>query len=105
MKQSRKGICSIVLPGQAVRLHQELAVLQRPASGVAVERSITALPDAANKNFSATRQGWSKGIGGGNAFMKLCASSSGCETRPAQGEPARAGSAPCDGARNGLGDV
>ena len=38
--------------------------------------------------FSATRQGWSKGIGGGDAFMKLCSSSSGCKTRPAKGEPA-----------------
>ena len=38
--------------------------------------------------FSATRQDWSKGIGGGDAFMKLCSSSSGCKTRPAKGEPA-----------------
>ena len=52
---------------------------------------------AVDKNFSATRQGWSKGIGGGDTFMKLCASSSGCETRPAKGEPARVGSKPCDG--------
>jgi Transposase DDE domain len=37
---------------------------------------------------SATRQDWSKGIGGGDAFMKLCSSSSGCKTRPAKGEPA-----------------
>gem|GEM_PF-3221369 len=37
---------------------------------------------------SATRQDWSKGIGGGDAFMQLCASSSGCKTRPAHGEPA-----------------
>src|SRR5262249_38046063 len=37
--------------------------------------------------------------------MKLCASSSGCETRPAKGEPARAGSKPCDGARNDTGDA
>jgi len=37
--------------------------------------------------------------------MKLCVSSSGCETRPAKGEPARAGSQPCDGARNGRGDA
>ena len=59
----------------------------------------------ADKNFSATRQGWSKGIGGGDTFMKLCVSSSGCETRPAKGEPARAGSKPCDGARNDIGDA
>jgi hypothetical protein len=40
------------------------------------------------RKCSATRQGWSKGIGGGDAFMKLCASSSGCKARLAQGEPA-----------------
>jgi len=55
--------------------------------------------------FGATRQGWSKGIGGGETFMKLWASSSGCATRPATGEPARAGIQPCDGARKGLGDA
>jgi hypothetical protein len=37
--------------------------------------------------------------------MKLGTSSSGCETRPAKGEPARAGSRPGDGASNGLGDA
>jgi len=58
-----------------------------------------------DRKISATRQGWSKGIGGGDTFMKLCTSSSGCETRPAKGEPARAGSKPCDGARNGIGDA
>src|SRR2546428_6825075 len=54
----------------------------------------------ADKNFSATRQCWSKGIGGGDAFMKLCVSSSGCEARPAKGEPARAGSQPGVGRGN-----
>src|SRR4051812_45545387 len=54
---------------------------------------------------SATRQGWSKGIGGGDAFMKRCASSSGCEARPAKGEPARAGRKPCDGLGNGVGEA
>src|SRR6266446_632208 len=49
----------------------------------------------ADKNFSATRLCWSKGIGGGDAFMKLCLPSSGRETRPAKGEPAQAGSKPC----------
>jgi hypothetical protein len=48
-----------------------------------VERTI-----AGEEKFSATRQDWSKGIGGGDAFMKLCSSSSGCKTRPAKGEPA-----------------
>src|SRR5712691_7797179 len=42
------------------------------------------------RKYSATRQGWSKGIGGGDALMKLWASSSGCKARPAKGEPARA---------------
>jgi hypothetical protein len=55
--------------------------------------------------FSATRQDWSKGIGGGDAFMKLCSSSSGCKTRPAQGEPAQAGSEPGDGLSNGAGEA
>ena len=54
---------------------------------------------------SATRQGWSKGIGGGDAFMKLCVSSSGCKARPARGEPAQAGSEPGDGLRNGTGEA
>jgi len=55
--------------------------------------------------FSATRQDWSKGIGGGDAFMKLCVSSSGCKARPARGEPAQAGSEPGDGLRNGTGEA
>ena len=38
---------------------------------------------------SATRQGWSRGNGVCDDFMKPCLSSSGCETRPAKGEPAR----------------
>ena len=38
---------------------------------------------------SATRQGWSRRIGVCDDFMKPCLSSSGCETRPAKGEPAR----------------
>ena len=37
--------------------------------------------------------------------MKLCASSSGCETRPAKGEPARAGSPPGAGARHDTGEA
>jgi len=40
-----------------------------------------------------------------DTFRKLRLSSSGCESRPAKGEPARAGSPPCAGARNGLGDA
>src|SRR6266496_900770 len=53
-----------------------------------------------DRKFSATRPCGSKGIGGCDAFMKLCVSSSGCETRPAKGEPARAGSQPCAGLGN-----
>jgi hypothetical protein len=37
--------------------------------------------------------------------MKLCVSSSRFESCPAKGEPARAGSQPCAGVRNGLGDA
>jgi NAD(P)-dependent dehydrogenase (short-subunit alcohol dehydrogenase family) len=59
----------------------------------------------ADRQFSATRPGWSKGIGGGDAFMKLCSSSSGCKARLAKGEPAQAGSEPCDGLRNGVGEA
>src|SRR5262245_11650456 len=58
-----------------------------------------------DRKISATRQGWSKGIGGGDAFMKLCSSSSGCKTRPAKGEPAQAGSEPGDDLRNGVGEA
>jgi hypothetical protein len=57
------------------------------------------------RKISATRQCGSIGTGGYDASMKCCLSSSGCESRPAKGEPARAGSQPCDGARNGLGDA
>ena len=42
-----------------------------------------------DKNFSATRPCGSIGIGGRKSSMKCCLSSSGCETRPAKGEPAR----------------
>ncbi len=57
------------------------------------------------KNFSATRPCGSKGIGGFDASMKLCLWSSRCEFCLAKGEPARAGSKPCDGVRNGIGDA
>jgi hypothetical protein len=40
------------------------------------------------RKYSATRQGWSKRIGGGDAFMKRCSSSSGCKVHLAKGEPA-----------------
>src|SRR5262249_45345741 len=53
--------------------------------------------DQADRKYSATRPWWSKGMGGCDVSMTLCSSSSGCQSRPAQGEPARAGSKPCDG--------
>ena len=53
----------------------------------------------------ATRQGWSRRKGVCDDFMKPCSSSSGCESRPAKGEPARVGSEPCAGTGNGSGDA
>src|SRR5262249_28104535 len=58
-----------------------------------------------DRKFVPTSVGCTKGIGGGDAFMKLCLPSSGCKSRPAKGEPARAGSKPCADARNGMGDA
>ena len=58
-----------------------------------------------DRHFSATRTGWSKGSGVCDDFMKLRLSSSGCETRPARGEPTRVGSEPCDGSGNAPGDA
>ncbi len=55
--------------------------------------------------YGATRPCGPTGIGGCDAFMKLCLSSSGCESRPAKGEPARVGSKPCASSRNGVGDA
>jgi hypothetical protein len=43
----------------------------------------------ADRNSSATRPCGLIGIGGSNASMKCCLSSSGCKTRPAKGEPAQ----------------
>lgn len=37
--------------------------------------------------------------------MKFRLSASGCETRPARGEPAQAGSEPCDGGGNACGEA
>ena len=57
--------------------------------------SITQAPTTVNEGddinikVSATRQGWSRGNGVCDDPMKPCLSSSGCETRPAKGEPAR----------------
>ena len=57
------------------------------------------------RTFSATRLCWSKGIGGGDAFMKLWVSSSGCKARPAKGEPAQVGSEPGASLRNKAGEA
>src|SRR5216683_3395320 len=46
-----------------------------------------------------------QGIGGCDAFMKLCLSSSRCESCPAKGEPAQAGSQPCAGRGDTAGDA
>ena len=59
----------------------------------------------ADRKFSATRPCGSKGIGGCDVSMKLCQSSSRCETCPAKGEPARAGSKPGADPRDGVGDA
>ena len=48
-----------------------------------------ALAAGIGSGVSATRQGWSRGNGVCDDPMKPCLSSSGCETRPAKGEPAR----------------
>ena len=53
--------------------------------------------EAADRNSSGTRPCWSKGIGGCDAFMKLCVLSSGCKFCPGKGEPTRAGSKLGDG--------
>ena len=45
--------------------------------------------ESLDSRLDATRQGWSRRIGVCDDFMKPCLSSSGCETRPAKGEPAR----------------
>src|SRR5439155_5921488 len=59
----------------------------------------------ADKKFSATRPCGSKGIGGCDACMKLCLSSSRCASCPAKGEPAQAGSQPCAGRGDTAGDA
>ncbi len=65
----------------------------------------SAIRDEVEQFFGATRPCGPTGIGGCDAFMKLCLSSSGCESRPAKGEPARVGSKPCASSRNGVGDA
>ena len=58
-----------------------------------------------HRRFSATRLCWSKRNGGCDDSMKPRFSSSGCEARPARGEPARAGSEPGDGLGNETGEA
>jgi hypothetical protein len=57
------------------------------------------------RRLSATRLCWSIGIGGCDDSMKFRSSSSGWESRPARGEPARAGSEPGDGLGNEIGEA
>jgi len=54
---------------------------------------------------SATRKGWSERSGRCDELMKFGLSSSGCETRPAKGRAAPAGSEPCDGRGDATGDA
>jgi type I restriction-modification system DNA methylase subunit len=58
---------------------------------------------AAGKISSATRKGWSERSESCDEFMKSGTSSSGCETRPAKGEAAPAGSESRDGHGNAVG--
>src|SRR5262245_44272246 len=59
----------------------------------------------ADRKCSATRPCGSRGIGGGDVYMTLCQSASRCETCPAKGEPARAGSKPGADPSDGLGEA
>ena len=86
------------LLGYVAQLHHALAEWERHA----IERLLASTGDARRRDLvargpeesldsrlDATRQGWSRRIGVCDDFMKPCLSSSGCETRPAKGEPAR----------------
>ncbi len=53
-----------------------------------------------DRQKSATRRRWSEGIDGCDDIVKFCELSRGCESCPGRGEPARAGSEPCDGVSN-----
>ena len=61
--------------------------LAHQSFGIAIAPSRS--PHVVNPGPCATRQGWSRGNGVCDDPMKPCLSSSGCETRPAKGEPAR----------------
>ena len=74
-------------------------------SNIPEARARHATGPAADRSSGATRQGWSKGIGGCDASMKLCLSSSRCESCLAKGEPTRASSKPCADPRDGVGDA
>ena len=105
VRQLPRGAVRSGVGGVVVRLSPQLCVspldLYRGVAGGGVDLR----GPQADRKCSATREGWSKGIGGGDAFMKLCVSSSGCKARPARGEPAQAGSEPGDGLRNGTGEA
>ena len=102
------------LLGYLAQLHHALDEWERhaierppPRSGDARRRDLVASWAERITGFtsSATRQGWSRGIGVCDDFMKPYSSSRGCETRPAKGEPAPVGSEPCAGTGNGSGDA
>ena len=80
------SVCSFWIRGRpyyTMRMHLGVAAASKHQRQLAF---------AGDRIFSATRPCGSIGIGGRESFMKFCLSSSGCETRPAKGEPARAGS-------------
>ena len=78
-------------------LGRQMRVTYLPPLMVYMAAGISGLAD---RSSSATRPCGSKGIGGCDATMKLRLSSSRCESCPAKGEPARAGSQPCAGLGN-----
>ena len=71
-----------------VRARQERMKANRAAAcGVCAGR-----PDFGALQLRATRPCWLIGLEGCDDSMKVCLLSRGCETRPARGEPALAGS-------------
>ena len=90
-------------PGRDAR--PRVGVVAEDALYFALQEAVPELLRVADRTNSATRPRWSKGIGGCDDSMKLRLSSCGCETRPAKGEPARAGSEPGDGLGNEAGEA
>src|SRR5215471_8932343 len=103
--EQRLAIMGGILPDVFLALGFVPHYLEHVTQSPLVAEIHTLLHRGVDRKNSATRQCGSIGTGGCNAFMKLCVSSSRCESCPAKGEPARAGSQPCAGVRNGLGDA